>query len=1239
MLVTAARASPHAWPSVRSPRSLPSCRWLSQTSPVALESSRDRQCRGIRSGHSSYGEPDEHSGGRRRHARYRYMESLGSWCHGARSDQKQLRLAMKEAMAHVTRPSLSSDSGNSYTNVDDIKSWSDDFSGARPGQNIEDAEREAIDHLLRAGKASPYEYDLLKSPIQNIRNYFAAHRAPRDVSPQEVLDATTAHEQDSVIIDPITNRRVSQSSPGTITFIPKYEDLDEYWSAKAEKSAKTHKLVDTSARVAPNSSEQPASFVSEAPQDKEGKNNGLDDHPTADTHCTSTGNIQKPVTKKPSMTDVESRDYSFSTAERGHWPQKPPREEDFVPHDELGKYKTFKWNEPDGLRNPEPEELSRSYNDLDKYRSGVGWNEPDGPPKLTQEELSKTYEDLGDYRPFMANEPDGLRRLTPEEKSKQYTDLSKYKDPFVVKEAILQAHEVGQMDTTPKAEPLPPKVAVTTEDSAKEYDDLHLYGPVLWNEPDGLRKLTTEELSKNYGDLHLYRAVQWNEPHGFRELSSEEMSKHYQDLDQYAPRGQIGHDLGFAKKRLKEASKKDEDVFKCSSSDAGHTSSRLYPEEASKGYNDLHKYDESTAGQYADSTMPSKADLLTCADSQSSLASRRFSGETNNDHRGYRDLNGSSSCGVRGTLYASGLQGGHGSQSSFNHNGSGSASGSDDGQSGSGSGAQPIISAATPRPSETHRNKFSSDFTETSIDFVDSETEKGIRAEVLRKAWENSQGHEQTYSKERSGALWDAAAEEAKGTLHLSKPELPKPLTRNFGADFPEEFEKSWDWLYTPGSSSEYRGQGNREIESRVQNDERQSAEWFSASDAAFHPQYQARSDQEIASHLETAERQVEKWNYTPADSSAQAPREREIDRAISWRMGTSGGGVSDAKPGFTEPAMHPQFQARSDEDIASHLENAEREAEKWTYTPPEPRSNRENLERDEVEMSSMDESFPRDESSKLEPALNRQHVKSQISADRTDWAGWSSDPHSKTALDTKTSSTKSAVDNYPESTPIQDQMQTSDVEPATKQKVNTATVYKILAYDPATMSVQFSSTTSTVDEAWTPLTPADALVRLNNPLKFLPHLPALQSQGYEIASGGGDILVFRQMSAQPREAAARVRTRRVNPVDMMGKAPVSGNFASPTGFVNYDTIADDDIEKPVPPFRSNIDVRKEEPVFSGYRKANSGSSGRSGSRKRSLGRKLVVGAAWIAGTAYAVGVLGEYFSTGGLDGLGPRGL
>ncbi|KAI0152586.1 hypothetical protein F4776DRAFT_602441 [Hypoxylon sp. NC0597] len=196
--------------------------------------------------------------------------------------------------------------------------------------------------------------------------------------------------------------------------------------------------------------------------------------------------------------------------------------------------------------------------------------------------------------------------------------------------------------------------------------------------------------------------------------------------------------------------------------------------------------------------------------------------------------------------------------------------------------------------------------------------------------------------------------------------------------------------------------------------------------------------------------------------------------------------------------------------------------------------------------------------------------------------------------------------------------------------------VYKILAYDPTMQKINIAETSSIVPDQATPLTPAEALLRLSNPAKFFPHFAPLQAEGFEIVSGGGDVLIFRQV--RPGKSANQDTAAPVNPIDMMGKPaalPSAAAFVSPTGFVNYDIPPVEETQ--APPFRSNIDVRREEPVFSGpkspsYKEAQK-------TQKKSLGKRMLIGGAWVAGISYALGVVSEYFITGGTDGRGPTGF
>ncbi|RDW79553.1 hypothetical protein BP6252_04191 [Coleophoma cylindrospora] len=204
---------------------------------------------------------------------------------------------------------------------------------------------------------------------------------------------------------------------------------------------------------------------------------------------------------------------------------------------------------------------------------------------------------------------------------------------------------------------------------------------------------------------------------------------------------------------------------------------------------------------------------------------------------------------------------------------------------------------------------------------------------------------------------------------------------------------------------------------------------------------------------------------------------------------------------------------------------------------------------------------------------------------------------------------------------------------PGTQEEPN---LYKILAYDPTMQTINTAEATSIVSDTAAPLTPAEVLLRLSNPSKFFPHFGPLQAQGYEIVSGSGDVLVFRKVRAATPEDSQIGKTRKkvVNPIDGTESRPMvaTGNFASPTGFVNHDMPVD-------PSFKSNIDVRREEPVFSGTKSTWSVTADSKKRKSKGHAKRLLLGAFWVGACSYAVGVVSEFFRTGGIDGRGPVGF
>ncbi|EGZ72977.1 hypothetical protein NEUTE2DRAFT_63475 [Neurospora tetrasperma FGSC 2509] len=251
-------------------------------------------------------------------------------------------------------------------------------------------------------------------------------------------------------------------------------------------------------------------------------------------------------------------------------------------------------------------------------------------------------------------------------------------------------------------------------------------------------------------------------------------------------------------------------------------------------------------------------------------------------------------------------------------------------------------------------------------------------------------------------------------------------------------------------------------------------------------------------------------------------------------------------------------------------------------------------------------------------------------------------------------------------------------VEPTTTNP----TVYKILAFNPDTQFVEEAETTSSIlpSNSNTPTSPADVLTRLTNISKFLPHFARIESQGFEIVAGSGDVLVFRkvregvtsplQSQTVHEPTAARQAVAQadgtlatssgggpINPVDMTGGSlsggkrdyhVATGRFASPTGFVNYNLPSSTtaaSASQSQSPSSASEKVHYEQAAAETQQQQEQKQQkqeeevGQQQRKKASLTKRAVMGAAWIAGGAYSVGVVKDFFKTGGVDGKGSKGL
>ena len=155
-----------------------------------------------------------------------------------------------------------------------------------------------------------------------------------------------------------------------------------------------------------------------------------------------------------------------------------------------------------------------------------------------------------------------------------------------------------------------------------------------------------------------------------------------------------------------------------------------------------------------------------------------------------------------------------------------------------------------------------------------------------------------------------------------------------------------------------------------------------------------------------------------------------------------------------------------------------------------------------------------------------------------------------------------------------------STVSHAKESPKATSTYFVILAYDHTTSTVTRAtvSASSTSTEAPVPLTVA--LSQLTHPAKFLPHLQSLKNQGFVLVSYSNSLLILRRTGgAPPTTEVRKLKATKsieglINQVDKtvgggVGHVP-TGDFASPTGFVNYNAADDANADVPPPHHRAN---------------------------------------------------------------------
>jgi hypothetical protein len=118
--------------------------------------------------------------------------------------------------------------------------------------------------------------------------------------------------------------------------------------------------------------------------------------------------------------------------------------------------------------------------------------------------------------------------------------------------------------------------------------------------------------------------------------------------------------------------------------------------------------------------------------------------------------------------------------------------------------------------------------------------------------------------------------------------------------------------------------------------------------------------------------------------------------------------------------------------------------------------------------------------------------------------------------------------------------------------------LYKVITHDSSKDIITITTVPSTFSNSEVSISIPQAISKLAQTARFLPHLASAQNEGFQVIHAEDDYLILRKVHTDPQTKTTRYDGD-INPVDgtsMYSRIePASARFASPTGFVNYEPI------------------------------------------------------------------------------------
>ncbi|AEO60802.1 hypothetical protein MYCTH_2310410 [Thermothelomyces thermophilus ATCC 42464] len=368
-----------------------------------------------------------------------------------------------------------------YLNTDAApKKTPDNPTGVRPGQNIEDAERGPLEHLLFGDAKS-----------QSAKN--------TGRSGQE--DANSDY-----VIDPITNRKVPRKT------------VDTSYST-ADRGAEIPVRTTMPYRSQFGSLRPPEVDKTRTPVFSDSPTSGTQKLPFVNHYGTPHGTLLDTLNLEHKEVRWHRDDtIASATSMAASW----SRSSDVPEYPDLHRYTAVRYQEPDGK--PADKQSAQKPADLAKY-GPVRAHEPDGKYKAESAAPAKP-EDLDKYGPVRAHEPDGKYKI----ESKAAVEPQELDNHGVIESHQAEAEANDRAESSVSSEELGKYGAVRSHEPDGKYkldsespvnpEELAKYKAVRSHEPDGKYKLESES-SVDPAELKQYGAVRSHEPDGKYKLQSE----------------------------------------------------------------------------------------------------------------------------------------------------------------------------------------------------------------------------------------------------------------------------------------------------------------------------------------------------------------------------------------------------------------------------------------------------------------------------------------------------------------------------------------------------------------------------------------------------------------------------------------------------------------------------------------------------------------------------------------------